>query len=117
MTKKNVIFLSLPSVLFAALAGLLSFHANDLLLTPQEKRQTEINIQKLELRAKKGDYGPKPDPLVELLSDSYRAQDRMRETLTTSNAETSRAVSCGLFLGVALQFYIIFRVKTEWRKR
>ena len=109
MTKKGLIFLLAPSAFFAAMAGLSFYWAGALLPEPQREQATEKNIADLVQKAQNGEFGPKPDRLIGVVSTSWRTKDLLHESLGEFHAKTSRLWGCGILVGVALQVYVTLR--------
>ena len=104
MTKRDFFLLLLPSVLVVAVA-VASLHLSRLLAPHRDRTQQTINA--LTQKAQHGDFGPKPDRLVGLVTDSWHGRDDFRATITREHAE----IASSLIIAVALQVYIIFRVR------
>jgi hypothetical protein len=117
MTKKDIIFLLVPSAFLAAMSGLSLYWASALLPDPRHAQTTEKNIHELAQKAETGEFGPQPDRLVGVLSDSWRARDVLHESLGGFHAKVSKVLGYGVLVGVALQIYVIFRVKAGMRRR
>jgi len=116
MTKKDILFLLAPSILFVTVAAVSLFYANALSPSPSEKQGTQRRIDRLVRDAQRGEFSPKPDRLVNLLSNSWRASDDLHEVLARGHAQSSELVGCVVFFGVVAQIYVIFRVKAAYKK-
>jgi hypothetical protein len=116
MTKKDILFLLVPSALFAAMAGLLLFYATAFFPDRNHEQRTQKRVDELVRKVQSGELGPKPDKLVEMLSRSWRREDGLQEDLTKFHAQISRYAGCGILLGIVAQMYAIFRVKAGLRK-
>ena len=117
MTKRDVIFLLAPSVLFTWMAALALIHASSLQPDPQRQQRTQKNIDELVRKAQNGEFGPNPEKLVSAVSDAWRARDVVHETVAGFHASLSRRVGYGLLCGVVAQIYVVFRFKAGLRKR
>ena len=115
MSKRDVLFLSMPSLLFVAMAALSLYYAGSLRPDPQRHQKTEKDIAELVQKAEKGEVST--DRLVKLLGDSWRKRDLLHETLAGFHSEVLKRCGYGVLGGVVLQFYVIFRVKAGLRKR
>jgi len=117
MTKKDVAFLLVPSVLFAWMAALALIHASALQPDPQQAQKTQKNIDELVRKVQSGEFGPKAELLVGSVTNSWRARDVIHESVAGFHASLSRRVGYGVLFGVVAQIYVIFRVKAGLRKR
>jgi len=104
MTKRDLFLLLLPTVIVVAVA-VTSLHLARL-LAPHPER-TQQTIDGLTQKAEHGDFGPSPDRLVGLVTDSWHGRDDLQATTTREYA----VIGSALFIAVALQVYIIFRVR------
>ena len=110
MSKRAFLLLLLPSMMFLLVAAESFRFAR--LIAPDEKFTQKV-VDKLTREAQSGDYGPKPDLLVERLSDSWRAQDALR----SDNAKMYVITGWAILAVVAVQVYLILRLKFGFRKR
>ena len=117
MTKRDVIFLLLPSVLFTSMAALALFYASALQPDPQQQRKTQKNIDALVRKAQSGDDGSKAEKLLGSVTNSLRTRDVVHETVAEFHASLSRRVGFGVLFGVVAQIYVVFRVKAGLKKR
>ena len=117
MTKREVIFLLAPSVLFVLMAASALIYASALRPEPQREQRTQKNIDELVRKAQNGEFGPNPEIIVNAVSDAWRARDVVHETVSGFHASLSRRVGYGVLCGVMVQIYVIFRVKAGLRKR
>ena len=117
MTKRDVVFLLVPSVLFTAMAAMALIYANALQPNPQQQEKTQRNIDALVRKAQSGEFGPKAEELVDSVINSWRTRDVVHETVAEFHASLSRRLGYGVLFGVAVQIYVIFRVKAGWRKQ
>jgi hypothetical protein len=116
MTKKDVLFLLAPSILFVTVAAVSLVYATALSPSPREKQGTQRRIDRLVRDAQRGEFGPEPDKLVGMLSKSWRTSDDLQEVLGNGHAQFSELVGCGVLVGVMVQIYVIFRVKAAHKK-
>jgi hypothetical protein len=116
MTKRDIIFLSLPSCLFVALAAITLYYANDFSPDPQDKQRIEKNIADVKERANKGEFGTGSDRLVDNLASSWHSRYHLHEALGAYHAKTAKMLGGGILIGVALQIYVIFRVRARLKK-
>ncbi len=116
MTKKDILFLLIPSALFAAMAGLLLFYATAFFPDRNHEQRTQKRVDELVRKAQSGEMGTKSDKLVEMLTRSWRREDELQGDLTKFHAQISRYAGCGILLGIVVQIYVIFRVKAGLRK-
>jgi hypothetical protein len=115
MTKKDIIFLLAPSVLFTWMAVLALIYASALRPDPQRQQRTQKNIDELVRRAQNGEFGT--EKLVSGVSDAWRERDVLHETVAGFHASLSRRVGYGVLCGVVAQIYVVFRFKAGLRKR
>ena len=104
MTKRDFLLLLLPSVIVVAVA-VTSLHLARL-FAPHPDR-TQQTIDGLTQKAEHGDFGPSPDRLVGLVTDSWHGRDDLQATTTREYA----VIGSALFIAVVLQLDIIFRVR------
>src|SRR5205809_8088462 len=117
MTKRDVIFLLVPSVLFTWMGAVALFYASALQPDPQQAQKTQKNIDGLVRKAQSGEFGPKAELLVDSVTNSWRARDVIHESVAGFHASLSRRVGYGVLFGVVAQIYVIFRVKAGCGKR
>jgi hypothetical protein len=116
MNKKDVTYLLLPSVFFILLARMTLTYAGYLLPDPRHNEILERNIAVLEKSAQNGEFGTNSDGVVKLLEDSWRRKDFVVTTIGNAHAVISRYVGWSLLIGVALQIWVIFRVRAGLRR-
>ncbi len=117
MTKKDLIFLLIPSAFLCWAAGTLLFHADAFVMTDQDRHGIQQRIDEQVRKVKSGETPVTPENLVKAMSSSYlRAQD-IQETVAGFYSQMARRCACAVLFGVAAQFYIVFRVKAGLRRR
>jgi hypothetical protein len=117
MTKKDVLFLLLPSALVCVAAGTLLFDANAFVLTDYDRQQTQQRIDEQVRNVESGETPLTRENFVKAMGSSYlRAQD-VQENLTQFYSKMGRRTAYLLLFGVAAQFYVVFRVKAGLKKR
>src|SRR5258708_175133 len=116
MTKKDILFLLAPSILFITVAGASLRYATAFSPSAREKQGTQRRIDQFVRDAQRGDFGPEADKLVRMLSNSWRTSDELHDVLGRGHAQLSDLVGCGVLVGVVVQIYVIFRVKAAHKK-
>ena len=117
MTKKDVLFLLLPSALTCWAAATLLFYADAFVLTAHDRQQIQQNIDEQVRKVESGETPLTRENLVKAMGSSYlRAQD-VQEDLAEFYSKMARRSAYLLLFGVAAQFYVVFRFKTGFRKR
>jgi hypothetical protein len=117
MTKKDVLFLLLPSALVCLVAGTILFDADAFVLTDRDRQQTQQRIDEQVRKVESGETPLTRENLVKAMGSSYlRAQD-VQENLAQFYSKMGRRSAYLLLFGVAAQFYVVFRVKAGLRKR
>src|SRR5215472_13596798 len=109
MSKRAILLLLLPSVIFLIVAGESFRFAR--LITPREQI-TRKAIDKLAGEARRGDYGPSPDQLVERLSDSWIAHDAVQ----SDDARMCLITGWAILFGVAVQVYLVLRLRFVFKE-
>lgn len=116
MTKKDILFLLLPSVLVCLAAGTMLFHADAFVVTDHDRQQTQQRIDEQVRKVESGETPLTRENLVKAMGSSYlRAQD-VQENLAQFYSQMARRSAYLLLFGVAAQCYIVFRVKAGLRK-
>src|SRR4051812_31396453 len=100
MTKKDILFLLAPSILFIMVAAVSLRYATALSPSAREKQVTERRIDRLVRDAQHGDFGPEPDKLVRMLTNSWHTSYDLQEVLGRGHAHFSELVGCGILAGV-----------------
>ena len=113
MTKKDILFLSLPSVLLVVVAGTLFFYANDFFADPNYDLKTERRIDEFASKVQSGELGRAPDDLVKMVGDSWRREDALLEAMAKTHARMSKAAACAILVSITLQLFAVFRVKVN----
>ena len=117
MTKKDVIFLLIPSAFLCWAAGTLLFHADALVMTDQDRQGIQQRIDEQVRKVKSGETPTTPANLAKAMGSSYlRAQD-IQETVAGFYSQMARRCAYAVLFGVAAHFYVVFRVKAGLRKR
>ncbi len=116
MTKKEVIFLLIPSAFLCVAAGTLLFYANAFVMTDQDRQEIQQRIDEQVRKVKSGETATTPENLAKAMGSSYlRAQD-IQETVAGFYSQMARRGAYAILFGVAAQFYVVFRIKAGLRK-
>lgn len=78
---------------------------------------TSRDADELLRKIKSGEAHPKPEELADALRRSYQREFEIEDTLSKAHVFITRLLACGLLFGVALQLYIILRVKAAHQAR
>src|SRR5262249_17047985 len=117
MTKKDVIFLLIPSAFLCWAAGTLLFHADAFVMTDQDRQGIQQRIDEQVRKVKSGETATTPENLAKAVGSSYlRARD-IQETMAGFYSQMARRCAYAVLFGVAAQFYVVFRIKADLRKR
>ena len=116
MTKRDVIFLLVPSVLFTSIAALSLFYASALQPDPQQAQKTQKKIDALVQKAQSGEFGTNADLLLGSVTNSWHTRDVIHESVAGFHASLSKRVGFGVLFGVVAQIYVIFRVRAGLAK-
>lgn len=117
MTKKDVLFLLLPSALVCLVAGTMLFDAGAFVVTEHDRQQTQQRIDEQVRKVESGETPLTRENLVKAMGSSYlRAQD-VQENLSEFYSKMGRRSAYLLFFGAAAQFYVVFRLKAGLKKR
>jgi hypothetical protein len=117
MTKKDVLFLLLPSALACWAAWTLLFYADAFIVTDHDRQQIQQRIDEQVRKVESGETPLTRENLVKAMGSSYlRAQD-VQEDLAQFYSQMARRCAYAVLLGVAAQFYVVFRLKAGFKKR
>ncbi len=110
MTKKEILGLLAPSIVFLWVAAYL-FHYADL-YTPGEKDQLRAMQQKkvaeMVRKIKSGEY---PQDIEVILAAVYHQEHDIQDIESKFQADKARQLGWAVLFGIAAQFYVVFRVK------
>jgi hypothetical protein len=110
MSKRDIIFLLMPSVFLSAIAAISLFYASNLLLKHTPPEEADKRVDELVRRTQAGEFGPDGVGLIDLLKDEWHRADVLHEGFAKSHTVSSRCIGYGILVGVAAQIYIIFRI-------
>ena len=117
MTKKDVLFLLLPSALVCVAAGTLLFDADAFVPTDHDRQQIQQRIDEQVRKVNSGETPLTRENLVKAMGSSYlRAQD-VQDDLAQFYSLMARRCADAVLFGVAAQFYVVFRFKADLKKR
>jgi hypothetical protein len=110
MTKKEVLGLLAPIIVFTWVAALLFLHAS--LYSPGEKDQLRaMHQKKVGEMIRKIENGEYPQKLEVILAAVYNQEHHLQDVELKFHADKSRQLGWAVLFGIAVQFYVVFRVK------
>src|SRR2546425_743206 len=107
MAKREIVFLLLPSALFVGIALLALGSSNEFSLSPKLERFHKQNIEEFMSKVKSGELQPTREKWMDLLRESEAVQ----QAVVDGHAKLMRILGYGVLAAVALQGYVIFRVR------
>jgi hypothetical protein len=112
MTKNDLLWLLMPSILLVLIAALALSCSGALSFSPQIEQQRQQDFEKLISKVQSGAVQPTKDQWIALLRDSKKVE------LATEAGQVvlTRFLSGGILVGVALQALITFRIRAAHRK-
>jgi hypothetical protein len=110
MTKKEILFLLAPCITFVWVATFLFSGAKDCYPDQQVQQRMEERDEMLR-KLKSGELQATPEQLRGLVGESYRREHQIQEILGDLHASESRRLGWAVLFGIAVQFYVVFRVK------
>jgi len=115
MTKKEILGLLAPCIAFVWVATVSFSSANDC-YPDQKVQQLMAERDELLRKLKSGEYQATPQQLLGLVGESYRREHQIQEILGDLHAEQSRLTGWAVLFGIAVQFYVVFRVNAGMKK-
>ena len=115
MTKKEILFLLSPVIMFLWVAAYLFCYAE--LFSRDTTRQ--LRMKQPEHIAKMVQTIPNEESRTQaekILVATYHQQNDIYDTLADYHADKSRRLGWGIVMGIACQFYVVFRFKAKKRK-
>ncbi|MEY2427189.1 MAG: hypothetical protein QOJ40_74 [Verrucomicrobiota bacterium] len=115
MTKKDILFLLVPSLLFIALAVASLHWSGGLFSNDRFEEWRQRNFDELTGKLQSGELQLAPDQIVKLLRDARHVEQAQREFLAV-NGRIMRALGWFGLVGVVSQIYVVARVKAGCKK-
>src|SRR6266481_7110244 len=110
MTKKEILGLLAPSIVFLWVAAYLFLYAD--FYSPGEKDQLRAMQQKkVAEMVRKIQSGEYPQKLEVILAAVYHQEHDIQDIESKFHADKARQLGWAVLLGIAAQFYVVFRVK------
>jgi len=110
MTKKEILGLLAPSIVFLWVAAYLFLYAD--FDTPEEKHQLRaMHQQKVAEMAQRIKSEKSPPSLEEILAAVYHQEHDIQDIESKFHADKARQLGWAVLFGIAVQFYVVFRVK------
>lgn len=110
MTKREIFGLLAPCIVYVWVTTDLFRYAD--FDSPEEKRQLRaLQQQKVAEMVRKIKSAPSPPKLEEILAAVYRQEHEIQDTESQFHADKSRRMGWYMLVGIASQFYVVFRVK------
>lgn len=107
MTKRDFLFLLLPSAFFVLIAGLALSSSGALSFSPEIEQQRQQDFEKLVAKVQSGEVQPTKDKWIDLLRNSRKVELAVER----GHVVLTRFLACGILIGVVLQAYMLFRVR------
>jgi hypothetical protein len=109
MTKKEILGLLAPSIVFLWVTACLFLYAD--FYTPGEKDQLRAMQQKkVAEMVRKIESGEYPQKLEAILAAVYRQEHDIQDIESKFHADKARQLGWAVLFGIAAQFYVVFRV-------
>ena len=121
MTRTDIAVLLSPCILFMWMAGYAAIWGTEYANTPQEKYVVERHRKDAELRQivaaniAIGDPTPRRETMLEEL-DAREERELAMENLLAVSGQGMRRMGLGVLFGIAAQFYVVFRLRAQYRK-
>jgi flagellar biosynthesis regulator FlaF len=116
MTKKDTLFLLLPSAFLILIAVLALSCAPAFSFVPRIEQRRRQNFERFVAMVQSGELQPTKEKWIELLRGSREVGAEVATDLEKGNATLMRMLAAAILLGVLIQAYVIFRVKAGLRK-
>src|ERR1051325_4795140 len=107
MTKKEIVFLLLPSAFLVLISGLAFSGANGFSFSPRIEQRRQQDFQKFIAKVESGALELTKEKSAKLLRDSRSVE----EAMVAGHASASRILGRCILVGVVLQVYVVFRVR------
>ena len=107
MTKKEILFLLLPSAFLVFISGLAFSGANAFSFSPRIEQRRQQDFEKFMAKVESGVVELTKEKSVKLLRDSRNVE----EAMVAGHTSTSRMLGAAILVGVILQVYVVFRVR------
>ena len=110
MTKKEILGLLAPSIVFLWVTAYFFLYAN--FYSPGEKDQLRaVQQQKVAEMVRKIESGEYPQKLEVILAAVYHQEHDIQDIESKFHVDKARRMGWYLLVGIAAQFYVVFRVK------
>jgi hypothetical protein len=107
MTRKEILFLLLPSAFLVLISGLAFSGANAFSFSPRIEQRRQKDFEKFIASVESGAVELTKEKSVKLLRDSRNVE----EAMVAGHASTSRTLGAAILVGVIVQVYVVFRVR------
>ena len=107
MTKKEILFLLLPSAFLVLISGLAFSGANAFSFSPRIEQRRQQDFEKFVAKVESGAVELTKEKSVKLLRDSRNVE----EAMVAGHASASRIFGGAILISVILQVYVVFRVR------
>src|SRR4051812_11268246 len=110
MTKKEILGLLAPSIVFVWVTVDLFLYAN--IYTPGEKDQLRaMHQKKVAEMVRKVESGEYPQKLEVILAAVYHQEHDIQDIESQFHADKATRMGWYMLTGIAAQFYVVFRIK------
>jgi len=110
MTKKEILGLLAPSIVFLWVTAYLFLYAD--FDTPEENHQLRaMQQQKVAEMVRKIESGEYPQKLEVILAAVYHQEHDIQDIESKFQADKSRRLGWAVLFGIAVQFFVVFRIK------
>jgi hypothetical protein len=111
-SKRDTVFLLLPSAFLLVIAALALSSANAFSFDRQIEQRHQQNFEEFVAKIQSGEVQPTKEKWIITLRDSKKIEADVEK----AHATLSRILASGIFVGVLIQMYVIFRVKAGLRR-
>ncbi len=112
MTKRDTLFLLLPSAFLILIAVLALSSARAFSFVPRIEQRRQQDFERFVAKIQSGEVQPTKEKWIDLL----RGSREVAAEIEKGHAALARILTAGIFVGVLIQTYVIFRVKAGLRK-
>lgn len=107
MTRKDILFLLLPSAFLLFIAGLAVMSSRAFFVFTHSEQWSQKNFEGFTAKVQSGEVQLTKDQWIRLLRDSKTIEAEVEK----GHVSLMRIIASGIVVGVLFQAYVIFRVK------
>jgi len=113
MTKQETLFLLVPRAFLVFVAWLAMSSLGAFSFSPRIEQRRQQQFEEFVAKVQSGEVHPTTNQWIKLL----RSSKAVAEPIVAGHIRILRILSCGILVGVALQVYVIFRVRAGLKNR